>query len=52
MKKENHHLRACALRCLMRWEQGGIFAETLVHREGAGRKSALYIKRRYLKWIG
>lgn len=32
---EKHHLRACALRCLLRWEQGGIFAETLVHREGA-----------------
>lgn len=28
--------RAAALRCLMRWEKGGVFAETLIAREAVG----------------
>lgn len=28
--------RAAALRCLMRWDKGGVFAETLIARESAG----------------
>ncbi len=28
--------RAAALRCFLRWEKGGIFAETLIAREAAG----------------
>ena len=28
--------RAAALRCLVRWDKGGIFAETLIAREGTG----------------
>ncbi|MBR5522000.1 MAG: methyltransferase domain-containing protein [Akkermansia sp.] len=32
--------RAAALRCLMRWDKGGIFAETLIARESVGMSSA------------
>lgn len=28
--------RAASVRCLIRWEKGGVFAETLIAREGAG----------------
>lgn len=38
--KYNESVRALALRCLLRWEQGGVFAETLVHREGSARTAA------------
>ncbi len=32
--------RAAALRCLLRWDKGGIFAETLISRESAGMSTA------------
>lgn len=32
--------RALALRCLLRWEEGGVFAETLVHRESSALSAA------------
>ena len=32
--------RAAALRCLLRWDKGGIFAETLISRESAGMSAA------------
>ncbi len=32
--------RAAALRCLLRWDKGGIFAETLIARESGGMSTA------------